>query len=193
MGINTGWWLCTAQLYLQAYDVALWLRFLLFDSHSCFLPDCLLTAVPGPVPLAGRIHHNGMLPLPPWSDPFPPHATQSMMPELPFQNLKWFNVAYKMSSIQLHVKWGKYASTENWPRKSSTERIFFLKHWLYCTQGKHKWVPASHFLRCVSSSHWAPEFLQGTRHSNRWRKEKKRSETSGVTFTPKTITGVDFA
>lgn len=127
MGIDTGWWLCTAQLYLQVYDVALWLRLLIPDSHSCFLPACLLTAVPGPVPLAGEIHHDGILPLPPWSDPFPSHATQSVMPELPFQNLEGFNAAHKMSSIQLHVKWRKYASTENWPWKSSTRKNFLLK------------------------------------------------------------------
>lgn len=52
-------------------------------------------------------------------------------------NMKWFNVAYKMSSMQFYVKWEKYASTENYPWKISMARFFFYKHRPYCTQEKY--------------------------------------------------------
>lgn len=72
-----------------------------------------------------------------------------------------------MSSIQLHVKWGKYPSTENWPWKSSTKEFSFKNTGFIASRGSTGLflLPISYDVRVIHTG--LLSFCKALKQSNR--------------------------
>lgn len=156
MGAEAGWWLCAAELHLQSFDLVLWFRFLIFDSRVCFLAWLFVNSSTRDSSSHGRNspRPNAASPVVlslPWSYPFTSHATQSMLLELAFQNLNWFNVIYtiicKMGKICKHGE----LSLEDFHRE-----IFLLKIQALLQPGEVLGVLTSNFFILLTLLHTGP-------------------------------------
>lgn len=118
------------------------------------------------------------------------HATQSMVPKPAFQNLKWFGVTYKTSSLQLYVKWKKYTQRNilgRTPRKAFSYKVVAGKV-LQGKQGSFCFqFPYSYEARALTQG-----LCKALLPAAGLLTEKERLEASGMDFVPETIVRVAF-